>query len=251
MTRLLLSLPELELRITWLKDHFLRWPPETVASRLDLLCARSEGSDPDARQAMLAVAGYFAAVGDSELVRALRTVAESERLLSLARILSWGSHPRVSVGPPPLQGVPDYGTGRELTVGERRSLARRPSRAHIERLLVDPHPLVLRELFSNRYLVEDDVLRLAARRPAHVVATEALAQAPQWLCRGRIRLALIQNPGTPTHIAVPFLMVCTRGELAQVVANTTVDGVLRATARELFERRPPLSRCDLAARVLQ
>ena len=254
MTRLLLSLPELELRVSWLKDHFGRWPAQTVAGRLDELCAQSERSEPGARQALLAVACYFTAEGDSALVRELRTIAEDAHLLSLGRMLCWGRVRGTSappIGPSPREEVPDYGTGRELTVGERRSLARRPSRGHIEKMLADPHPLVLRELLQNPYLVEADVLRLAARRPAHVAALEALARAPQWLCKGRVRMAIVQNPGTPAHIAGPLLVICNRVELLQVVGNTTVPASLRATAQELLARRPPIRDGDAADRVLQ
>jgi hypothetical protein len=256
MTRLLLSLPELELRVSWLKDHFERWPAQTVAGRLDELCAQSERSEPSARQALLAVACYFTAEGDSALVRELRTIAEETRLLSLARMLCWGrvrsaSTPPVAQGTRRSQEIPDYGTGRELTVGERRTLARRPSRGHIEKMLADPHPLVLRALLQNPYLVEADVLRLAARRPAHVAALHALARAPQWLCKGRIRMAIVQNPGTPAHIAGPLLVICNRAELFQVVGNTTVPAGLRATAQELLARRPPFTGADAADRVLQ
>src|SRR2546430_7350917 len=34
-------------------------------------------------------------------------------------------------------------TGRALTLGERRALARKPSRAAFDKLLRDPHPLVI------------------------------------------------------------------------------------------------------------
>src|SRR5690606_2009875 len=133
MTRLLLSLRELDLRVNWLRDHLARWPAQTSAARLDLLCAQSECSHPSARQVMLAVACYFIAWGESELVRQLRNIAEERHLLSLGRLLSWQSPGRSQSSAPAVHEVPDYGAGRELTVGERRSLARRPCRGKLER----------------------------------------------------------------------------------------------------------------------
>lgn len=239
LERVLLSLPELELRVNWLLDQFERWPTSTIAARLDELCARNEASVPAAREAMLAVACCFVAQGESELVRELRGLADSGCLLSLARLLP--NAPRSGTSPPPaMAGVPDYGTGRELTVGERRTLARRPSRGQIDRLLADPHPLVIRELLLNTKLTENDVLRLVARRPARVAALEAVARSTYWLCRPRVRFAMVQNPGTPPWIAGPLLVVCNRRELTEIVGNTSVALALRSTAQELLVLRPPL-----------
>ncbi len=253
LKRLLLSLPELELRVRWLGERFLRWPVETTALRLERLCAASERSEPDARTALLAVACYFAAHGETELVQRLRAVTEVEHLLSLGRMLRWGRssracQPNVSSAS---HEIPDYGAGRELTVGERRSLARRSSRVNIDRLLEDPHPLVMRELLLNPSLVENDVVRLAARRPAHTVAMEALARSTFWLCRSRVRLSLVQNPGAPRHISGALVVVCDRGELQKIAINTMLPRGLRTTARELLARRPPLAAACAEAQRLQ
>lgn len=250
LERVLLALPELELRVNWLNDQFERWSIDTIAARLDELCARSEASEPAAREAMLAVVCSIVAQAESELVRELRAFADNAHLLSLARLLLTDRHDRHERGerstrnpsfpPQATADVPDYGTGRELTVGERRTLARRPSRGHIERLVADPHPLVIRELLLNSKLTEDDVLRLAARRPANVAALDALTRSTAWLCRPRVRFAMVQNPGTPLWIAGPLLVLCNRKELSEVVSNTTVPLVLRSTAQELLALRPPL-----------
>ena len=53
-------------------------------------------------------------------------------------------------------------------------------------------------------LTEDDVVRLIARRPASVAAHLAVARTP-WISRRRVRLSLMQNPGTPPAVAVPLI----------------------------------------------
>jgi hypothetical protein len=137
--------------------------------------------------------------------------------------------------------VPDYGSGRELTLGERRNLARRANRAAFDRLLADPHPRVIRELLTNPKLTEDDVVRLAARRPARAEILRQLARSPRWLRRSRVRLALLFNPGCPPELSIPLLGLCVRSELDQLVHSPDTPVVLRATAFELLERRPPLA----------
>lgn len=249
LERVLLALPELELRVNWLNDQFQRWTIGITAARLDELCSRSEASEPAAREAMLAVVCCIVAQPESDLVRELRAYADGAHLLSLGRLLLTDrQRPERSERSPrslapqsaAVSDVPDYGAGRELTVGERRTLARRPSRGHIDRLLADPHPLVIRELLLNSKLTENDVLRLAARRPANTAALEALTRSPPWLRRPRVRFAMVQNPGTPLYIAGPLLVLCNRKELSEVVSNTMVPLALRSTAQELHALRPPL-----------
>jgi hypothetical protein len=234
------ALPGIEFRLGWLRDHLSETPLEQAADELHALCEEGEQSVPDAREALLAVAALFAELGECELVQRLRVEAHGRSLLSLERFLRRGADsPRAD---PPLEefSIPDYGTGRELTVGERRSLARRPDRRAFEKLLSDPHPLVLRQLMQNPKLTEDDVLVLATRRPARTVALEQIVAAPDWLSRRRVRMAILLNPGTPSHIAMPLVILCTRQELRELADAADIPLVLRVTARELFERKPPL-----------
>lgn len=250
LKRILLSLPELGLRVDWLRDRLGTWPVETSAQRLNALCEQSERSDPTAREALLAVALYFAASGSTPLASELREHCVERKLLGLSRMLDWRRAGEPVVHPPAAE-IPDYGMGRELTVGERRSLARRPRRGTIEKLLMDPHPMVIRQLLENPGLVEDDVLRLATQRPARADALQELAASTHWLCRRRVRLALVLNPGTPRHISMPLLTICNRSDLLEVATTSTVPNLVRVTARELLGKRPPLQRSDAADAVLQ
>ena len=56
--------------------------------------------------------------------------------------------------------------GRPLTLGERKSLAKKPDRDLLERLLADPHPDFIRGVLRNPRLTEDDVVRFVARVPS-------------------------------------------------------------------------------------
>ncbi len=238
--RVLTSLPELSLRVHWVADHVDHAPPANSAELLDGICEEAGRADAAASEALLAVAVYFAALPQGAHRDELLAVAEQRRLLGLARLLRTGTEVLerdVSARDLP---VPDYGTGRELTVGERRSLARRPSRMQLEKLLGDPHPLVLEQLFACPKLTEADVVRIATRRPARLEAITVLTQSTRWMSRRRVRLSLLLNPGCPLHVSVPLVHVCVRGELRLVVQNTTLSGTLRTVAHELLEKRPPL-----------
>jgi len=251
LKRLILALPEIGLRVGWLSEQLEVWPIDHSAQLLGRLCDESERSDPEAREALLAVAIYIVGLGDSEIVEELRRVAQEQHLLGLDRLVRRGPPPVMVDRPATDLPVPDYGTGRELTLGERRSLARRPNRRAFDKLLSDPHPLVIRQLLMNPKLTEDDVVRLVSRRPARPETIYEVAQSHRWLARSRVRLSIILNPGSPPEVAMPLLPVCKRTELKEVVRATETSMVLRGTALELLEHRPPIRGVDQADAILQ
>jgi hypothetical protein len=141
--------------------------------------------------------------------------------------------------------------GREHTLGERRSLARRPDRRAFDTLIGDPHPMVIRLLLDNPKMTEDDVVRLATRRPARADLSREIARSPRWVRRARIRMAILLNPGSPPEVSMVRLGLCTRGELRDVIEDTLGPVALRATAVELLDRRPPMAAKRVEDRVLQ
>lgn len=249
LKRAVLSLPSVALRVDWLADHIAQRDATAAARELNALCEESERSDPEAREALLPLCILLASAGECELLQALRKEAEDAHLLALGRMVRRAPNPN-SERREDLR-VPDYGTGRELTLGERRSLARRPNRRAFDKLLSDPHPMVVQLLLGNPKLTEDDVIRIVARRPGRPEALRCVAGSRKWMSRGRVRLSLILNPSTPPEIAMPLLAVCRRSELQDVIRSSEANRVLRATALELHAKRPPLRGVDRADAVLQ
>jgi hypothetical protein len=237
------SLPDATLRATFLRDYLRTGDEATVARTLDSLCAAGARAEAAAREPMLAVVMTLAGLADDPALDRLGQAAAQLGLVSLARLLRRAPElPNDEV----VLRTPDYGAGRELSLGERKALARRPNRAAFDKLLRDPHPLVVGQLLENPLLTEDDIVRLVARRPANPEAQRAVARTA-WLCRPRVRMALIHNPGTPSAIAVPLLAACTRPELAEVRSSSECSLPVRETADDLFGLRslpPPSIRED-------
>jgi hypothetical protein len=249
--RVLLSLPDLALRTGWLRDFLAHSSEHERATVLNALCEDNERAEPQAREAIVVVALLLASLGECQWVDELRAQADRRHLLSLGRLVRRAPPPTVHDRPAHELPVPDYGRGRELTVGERRSLALRPSRRAFDKLLQDPHPLVIRQLLENPRLTEDDVVRMTARRPARLEVLEAIAQNGRWLCHPRVRLTMLLNPGAPPAVAMPLLAVCTRNELSEVLHHSEGSGVLRSAALELLERLPPLRASEARGQTLQ
>ena len=50
---------------------------------------------------------------------------------------------------------------------------------------------------------EDDVIRLAAKRPNRPDVLVQIARSDKWMHRARVRLTLVLNPQTPPEVASP------------------------------------------------
>jgi hypothetical protein len=60
-------------------------------------------------------------------------------------------------------------------------------------------------------------------------------------------MAIALNPGSPPAVSVPMLGLMMRPELGEVVRAADLPAVVRATARELYQLRPPLAQLDPSA----
>jgi len=221
-------------RVAFLRDYLGDGDSSQVAHVFDALAgSSSRGAD---REALLSLVMLLAGLADDPVLDRLGHISASRSLTRLSRLLRRAPELERSQSVPPM---PDYGAGRELSVGERKAMARRPSRASFDKLLKDPHPLVIGQLLENPRLTEDDLVRVAARRPANVSALRAIART-NWLCQPRVRMSLIHNPGTPSAIAVPLLAVCTRPELDQIRISSECSELVRETAEELIILRSVL-----------
>ena len=245
------SLADASLRVAYLRDVIRSLPIQELARVLDVVCASAEQAETPAREALIAVVDALNRE-DEALVQRLREEAVGESLLALERLIrhpvsrAEGAPSRSPLRPDGVgeDRVPDYGKGRPLTLGERKSLARKPNRDLIERLLSDPHPDVIRGVLRNPRITEDDVVRLSAKRPNRPDILAEIAREPRWVHRPRVRLALILNPDTKVEIATAIAGLLMRQELKLVAGSTRVAAGVRALCLEHLERRPPMAGRD-------
>ncbi|HTJ80616.1 MAG TPA: hypothetical protein VL400_02800 [Polyangiaceae bacterium] len=235
------TLRELEMRATLVTRDLDESTLGEAASALEEICALSEQADPRAREVLAALLPSLADPSRADVAAELRRAAHDEGHFALARLLRKRANQFVHEAPEPNERHPGQAqVGRALTLGERKALARRQDRFVLDRLLRDPHPAVIKNLLSNPRITEEDIVRLAARRPTFADVQSEIAKTPKWAARPRVRLALAQNPFTPPDTAVALVQLLVRPELEQVLAATDVPAVVRAAARELLERRPPI-----------
>jgi hypothetical protein len=229
------------LRVAYLGSEIEAQPLSLAAKALDELCTAGEQAEPLAREILITLVDLLASERGTLLAERLREQAAQHSLLALARLLRRPATPSSRAGAPPAEArVPDYGAGRTLTLGERKALARRPTRKTLEKLLADPHPAVIRTLLQNPKVVEDDVVRLAARRPNDRALLAQVAASPRWAHRVKVRMAIVLNPDTAPAVAIPLLALLVRPELKLVAETPGLAPALRAAALDLLQRRPPV-----------
>ncbi len=238
-------------------------PVGDAAEALERVCAAAEAeADRDSETLVHAFTQLLADPTMDAARTALRNEARARALWTLERILRRpfvaATRPKTDVATalhaveddsgialaadrePRPRDVPDYGKGRPLTLGERKSLARRPPPELLPRVLADPHPDVIRMLLATPRLTEDDVVSLCVRRPGRAEVLHEVARHPRWCHRPRVRGALVQNPATPPEVAIALVSLLRSPELRLVVETHALHPAVRAAATERLERRPPM-----------
>lgn len=235
------SLGDHRLMVAYARSELYRSSLGHLAEDLNLVCERSEQSHPLARDVLTAFVPLIADVAHLPRVHSIRATAIAAGMPSAGRLLRCSTpeghlidQPRDDMS----QLVVQRQDGSPLSLGERRALARRPSRAALDRLLRDPHPMVVRLVLQNPRITEEDVVHMAARRPA--VPDVVMEIGKLWSRYARVRRALALNPGSPPAVSVPMLSLMIRSELVDVTRAADIPAVVRAIAHDLRELRPPM-----------
>ncbi|GAC1556905.1 MAG: hypothetical protein NVS3B10_17090 [Polyangiales bacterium] len=258
--RVVVALRTSQLRAAYLRQELRQLPVGAAAAALEVLCVAADGGAPPALAALHALVELLASPELAEAREALRRESRERRHFHLERMLRRPfvtgpvrpSEPPRSIAFDPddpdvqtreeRRDLPDYGRGRPLTLGERKSIARRPPPELLPRVLADPHPDVIRMVLAAARLTEDDVVRLCSRRPNRGEVLAEVARHPRWCNRPRVRAALVLNPTTPTELAITLVALLRRAELVVVCESTQLHPAVRAAARERLDRKPPVRR---------
>jgi hypothetical protein len=231
--RKLAALRDPSVQVGWVRSELERAGALRAADALCVVLARAEQRDE--RHAILLLRVSLALCSVPPLKRAIAAVADARGQYALARFL--GASEEMShtddEEPESERDVPDFGRGRPLTLGERKALARTHDRSLLARVLRDPSPDVIRILLENPAVIEADVVRLCARRPARPQVLAQVFQHQRWVLRYRVRLALALNPCTSEDIALQLLPHLAPADLREVSASSQISPRVREAC---FER---------------
>ncbi|MEM7435534.1 MAG: hypothetical protein AAF436_10320 [Myxococcota bacterium] len=190
---------------------------------------------PDAQRSFLALGWSLFDPRLEKRRAALGVEARREERHGLSDILLAASPDDGGDGTP--RRIPDFGRGRPLTLGERKSLARTHDRDLIQRVVRDPHPDVVRILLDNPALTEEDVVRVSALRPNDPEVLRAVYLHPRWVVRYRPRHAIVRNPACPLDIGLLLAPHLRTAELKEAAMASGLAPPLRLSCRAILELR--------------
>ncbi len=204
--------------------------PDLAADALSVVLADVSAHAQEAHGLLMVLGVVLAPSEMAPLRDRLASIAAASGLVDVELLLRASGAVRAA-GDDELERVPDFGRGRPLALGERKALARGRDRQLLARVLRDPHPDVIRIVLANPALTEDDVVRLAARRPVRAEVLREVASSVRWIARYGVRLAVLKNPYAPLDVALPLVPLVTSADLTTIAASTELAIELRELAR--------------------
>lgn len=233
------SVPDPAMRVALWRELFDTATADTVLATAAATLTGMEGRRDDARLA------YQALVDFIESLRG-RAYEPRRALYEAARLAENDAVCRLLLTPPPAREASpaelrrEQSTDeRELTLGERRSMARSHDRAVLLRLIADPDPGVVENLLRNPHVTEPDVVRLASRRPVAAAALRVVFRHPRWGRMPGVQRALVYNPYTPQDIALALLPLLDTPLLRTLARESSVTEAVRRRAGALVRSLAP------------
>jgi len=233
----LIALPEVSMRREVLIERMQKMSAEEVLGFFAEVVDGADRRNPDCLIALEAV--HEAVLLGQQQGPLYELLAEVYRLAreadkpGVARLMMIATPSRGPLEPDDVPLDPEFS---RITLGERKYMARGHDRTRLDRLLFDPEPAVIRNLLNNPHITEQDVIRLAARRPIPAAVLKQL-QESRWGDRYRIRLALVCNPYTPTELSVKLTGFLLRKDLRMVAGDGNLHELVRQEAERLLEKR--------------
>jgi hypothetical protein len=140
--------------------------------------------------------------------------------------------------------IPDLEQGTmnldDLTLGERKSLARTGDERSLNRLMEDLDPRVVSQILLHPRMTEARVLKIASKRPMHPQSLVAILHHERWGTMTSVHEAVASNPWASTGLRaaiVPLLGPKAQSELNKASASAPA---IRATIDFLRGNPEPL-----------
>lgn len=231
----LLCLSEKEMRSASLAERFSTVKAETVVEILNEFCTKAAGKKE----------GYIEIMNNCIDMEKMREVLGLEKMSDIyiaARNRGYDNVVRLLMNPPPKgkkYSEYDFVEGQathDITLGEKRSLAKGLDKDTLDRIIYDEDPIVIKNLLSNPRITERDVLKVASKRPIKPEILKVIFESKKWFSRYVIKRALVLNPFTPTGIALGLINFMQYKDLRLIRSSKYLHKELRASARDLLRK---------------
>ena len=238
------SLPELSMHISVVGEHLESVSVEDAVFGLDQLIRRSLTGDLHAPNALLgAVLWLMRQSVEAERdpranrydhISALyRVASEQRRELVMTFLFDLPAHKTAKI----LRQNVARLLKKDLTLGERKQLARGNNRQHLEALIHDSDPQVIEKLCNNPSIREQDILTIVTRRPNKPEILRTIALSERWMVRYTVRHALLLNPYAFTGISIKLLPFLRGTDIRKVSLAGDLHPLMAQYAKQLLALR--------------
>lgn len=223
------------LRVAYVRSELRLRDPDEIAEVFAAAASAANERVPEASEALLAMSLALSGPEDDDLRHEIAMRANERGMHDVARRLY--AAPPVDDVRNAKTRIPSAKDGRPLTLGERKSLARRVDRNLLARALRDPDKVVVSIVLGNPGVTEDDVVRLCATRPIDGEILRTVFRSPKWVTRPRVRVSIAKNPSAPRDVVLQLLPLLPPAELRELLKDSGLDPVVRdAVERALAPR---------------
>lgn len=227
-TRLLLASVDAALRRTHLAARLRGADLDLLLPELERIHADGNLGSPEARTALADLAEVLGR--DPALHERVASAAAGSS--ALGRWLSAQAASTSRVAEPTLRDA----SGRLLTLGEKKTLARLARPELLPKLLGDVEVAVVARALAHPRLTEDVLVSVMTKRPGSPMLLTEVSMHTKWIQRARVRVALVAHPATPSARALMVVPLLLRQELELVVTLPRVPPEVREASRARLAR---------------
>jgi len=235
-TRLQLASVDAALRRVHLATRLRTAPFYETLPELERILADGNHGSADARVALVDLAEVLGS--DLALRDKLAQAAHDRGSMPLARWLSAQTERTAPHAEPTLRNA----SGRLLTLGEKKTLARLARPDLLPKLLRDVEVSVVARALAHPRLTEDVLVMVMTKRPGSPLLLGEIAKHPKWIQRPRVRVALVAHPDTPMSRALLVVPLLLKQDLELVATLPRVPSEVREASRARLAQLPPFER---------
>lgn len=126
---------------------------------------------------------------------------------------------------------------RAMSYAEKIILAAKADRSERAVLIQENDGQVLYYLLKNPRITTEEVLRIARMTSISAAVADQIAKTTQWSSNQEIRSAIVNNPRTPTPLALKLLPTLPEPEIRQIAKSTGVSQALKQAALRIVINR--------------
>jgi hypothetical protein len=213
-----------------------RRPPEMILEFFRLVYTRSQEKVPlyqDGFRVLSDIRRFSIHLG-RDVMSEVYTLARRKDYQDIVRFLS---------SPPPAKRLSDDENPyedlglRELSLGEKKSLARSRDRDFINRILHEQHPAVINILLQNPFLTIKEVIKIASKRPTNQQVLLTVYRHMKWINYYSVKKALVNNPYCPTQMALSLLHYLLEQDIADVAESQMLHPKIQEAAQDILEKK--------------